>query len=547
MALDPFETSAGLVIEGGAPRIFHRAARISVDVPESATRMRMAQDPLALQASPWEPAMSETIFTFNSILDRSTNTLNANGIHELFLQFSDSAGYESKVYKAITYIEVFPAEWREMVFVGPNVFIFNDGNIVSNKFLVEVNLVPPPNAVEVAIFEGIITAGGVISPVRDTKNFWQDVNQPLFHNFEYDGAKVLYVQFRDRDHALSPVYSNHVTIDPTYGFQDDLLWGYELAGQDIFCPEGTTSIGTTCLNTRWIFLELWPPETASKFAISEGNNPPGNLVYDFAWRTIPYPVNGRILIPYQIKGIGDRQINVHYRNFDDETLPYYTKNVQVKLNTASSFDFIEVSNVEADIYLQVDEDCNSFNCVKARTNTTNVWLKFTPPTFNRAINCPEQYAGDNSNGIYPNHDLDGWYTSFPRFEDEVTTEENTGETSEENTGETDEENDDIIVDDSVLYDPSHLLYQEERCQSNPAALSPATIRRVHVVNSLGQVTTKDVTTNETSVFIQPNATSEVKVEYLSADGVTISQTSAYYIKHDSGYRPPVPAQQAESN
>ena len=42
-------------------------------------------------------------------------------------------------------------------------------------------------------------------------------------------------------------------------------------------------------------------------------------------------------------------------------------------------DFIEVSNVEADIYLQVDEDCNSFNCVKARTNTTNVWLKFTPP------------------------------------------------------------------------------------------------------------------------------------------------------------------------
>ena len=155
----------------------------------------------------------------------------------MYLQFSDPAGFESKVYKAITYIEIFPIEWREQIFVGPNVFEFNDGNIVSNKFLVNIDLVPPPNAVEVAIFEGIIVAGGIINLVRDTRNFWLDVNQPLSHNFEYDGAKVVYVQFRDRDHALSPVYSNFITIDPTYGFQDDQLWGFELAGEDIFCPE----------------------------------------------------------------------------------------------------------------------------------------------------------------------------------------------------------------------------------------------------------------------------------------------------------------------
>ena len=146
-------------------------------------------------------AKPETNFTFSSVLDRSTNTINANGIYELYLQFSDPAGFESKVYKAITYIEIFPIEWREQVFVGPNVFEFNDGNIVSNKFLVNIDLVPPPNAVEVAIFEGIIVAGGIINPVRDTRNFWLDVNQPLSHNFEYDGAKVVYVQFRDRDHA----------------------------------------------------------------------------------------------------------------------------------------------------------------------------------------------------------------------------------------------------------------------------------------------------------------------------------------------------------
>ena len=44
MALDPFETSAGLVIEGGALESSTEQQRISVDVPESATRMRMAQD-----------------------------------------------------------------------------------------------------------------------------------------------------------------------------------------------------------------------------------------------------------------------------------------------------------------------------------------------------------------------------------------------------------------------------------------------------------------------------------------------------------------------
>lgn len=453
MNLDPFALSAGLLIENGAPRIFNRTARISIDVPPTATRMRLAQDPIALQSSPWEMAQAETLFNFTSILDRSTNTINANGIHELYLQFSDPAGFESKVYRTSTYIEIFPIEWREQVFVGPNVFVMDDGSVVSNRFLVSIDLVPPPNAVEVAIFEGIIVAGGVINPVRDTRNYWLDVNQPLVHTFDYDGAKVVYVQFRDRDHALSPVYSNFITIDPTFGYQNDEVYGYNIANNGAFCEaQENTNLPqeVACLNTRWVSLELRPPETASKFTISEGN-PSNNVTSESAWRTIPYDANGRPRIPYEITGIGRRQINVHYQNYDGRTLPAYSKEVEVRLNSESSFDFEEINNEIAARFLVVDPDCDSIDCIKAETNTTNIWLAFNAPRF-------------------------------------------------------------------------------------------AALRRVFVTSN-GMTSVKETSANETSVTIAPETTSQVYVEYLAADGVTISQTEPRNVLHRSDFIPAEPPSQ----
>ena len=50
-------------------------------------------------------------------------------------------------------MELFPPEWRGFDFASYDVFNINNGMVVSNKFIVGVNLVIPPNAVEVAIFE----------------------------------------------------------------------------------------------------------------------------------------------------------------------------------------------------------------------------------------------------------------------------------------------------------------------------------------------------------------------------------------------------------
>ena len=92
-----------------------------------------------------------------SNLDLTTGTINATRC-EMFLQFADVNGNISQTYRYIAFMELFPVSGG-FDFAALDVFNINDGMIVSNKFTVGLNLIVPPNAVEVAIFEEYIAFG----------------------------------------------------------------------------------------------------------------------------------------------------------------------------------------------------------------------------------------------------------------------------------------------------------------------------------------------------------------------------------------------------
>ena len=65
----------------------------------------------------------------------------------------------------------------------------------------------------------------------------------------------------------------------------------------------------------------------------------------------------------------------------------------------------------------------------------------------------------------------------------------------------------------------------------------ATKRRIHVISN-GSSTFKETSADEASIVIAADTTSQIYVEYIAADGVTISQTNAKNILHKADYVPP---------
>ena len=200
-------------------------------------------------------------------------------------------------------------------------------------------MIVPPNAVEVAIFEGAISLSGNFTPIRETSNIWLDVTQQHFHTFEYAGPKKLFVRYRDADHAISPTYAHHIYVDPTFelGFLDK--YGFDiLAGNDC-TDENLAKNGVECLAGRNVEIALKPPVNASKFIVVDGNLSIDPNVFeslflaannDYLWETLPVAdVDGNIIQSYYMSGVSVRNLRVYYKTADEVILPYYSKEVYV--------------------------------------------------------------------------------------------------------------------------------------------------------------------------------------------------------------------------
>ena len=385
--LDPLGMSQGFFANDGSGRIFTRDVELTIDVPPTADKMRIAQSAAELQVAAWEAANEKSRFVLRSNLDLTTGTINANGVYEMFLQFADVNGNISQTYRYIAFMELFPVEWRGFDFAALDVFNINDGMIVSNKFTVGLNLIVPPNAVEVAIFEGNISLSGNFTPIRDTSNIWLDVTQQHFYNFEFPGAKKLFVRYRDADHAISPTYAHHIYIDPTFDLGALDLYGFDIDAESECPNQAILSDDIHCLASRNVEVTLKPPVNATKFIVIDGNITADpdffdrlilNLSNDYIWQTLPD--NDR-RIEYYLSGVSVRNLRVYYKTADDVMLPYYSKEVYVDASLMDGGDF---SLVDPDGDYVIDEDCVRY-CVYATVNDSAVYLRPRLPSSGESV------------------------------------------------------------------------------------------------------------------------------------------------------------------
>ena len=319
VTVDLFAASRGITINDGSGVTRSRVITVNVDVPAAATRMKIADTEDRLDNAEWQNARPAVNFVLPLRPDTTNGQILANGLREVYLQFSDALGRASQVYSSTVYLEVFPR--------GNDAFRINDGAPTSIFHTVRLSINVPATAHKLRVFElapssgrsggggfgggGSSGSGSSINTIsRDTSDLWFDPRPELFYNFSSTGPKILYLQFKDIDNAVSPTYQQLIRLDV-----------------DQASPIGFDILDGPVALSRQLSLDLRFPPHVKEYRVFEDSE------QSTSWRAIER------FASYITDGFGARTISVQYRTVDGETLAVITRDVYVEPFPAGTYGF----------------------------------------------------------------------------------------------------------------------------------------------------------------------------------------------------------------
>ncbi len=303
--------SQGFRIDTGNGYAFKRMLDLTADVPATAIEMRVWDDLTVTPANtPWVVATPLRQYLLTPKLDPNNGQITVSGPRKVYLQYRDAAGWTSAVYERSVYVDLFP--------LNPgNVFTINNGAPMSPLRIVNLQINVPPNAREMRIFEPrealiqafqtlqnevfVVSLGGLASGLNafERANIWLSVAQAASYNFYFPGSKVLFLQFRDADFMVSPVYQQSIIINEDIVPQS---FGFLIDG------------GAAVTTNQLVNLSLVAPPDAVDFAVFEGNTAPTTPNF----LQLPTPTHN--LNFCLSSGSGSKIIEVVFRNIEKQTI-----------------------------------------------------------------------------------------------------------------------------------------------------------------------------------------------------------------------------------
>ena len=308
-------------VNGGAAVTSTRLVQLDINVPPNAFEMLIfeADTPnsfntpfpiLNNNSTPqtrniWLAAQPSSFYTFTSI-----------GSKTLYLQFRSIDQAVSPVYKYPIIVQPF----ADPILGG---FLINGGAPVALSPFLDIALKIPPTATHFRIFDSaqraMINAASVTpnnSGLSGAFGIESSLIVPwleLTPNFIFtpqvsSGVVTLYVQFKNQDHDVSPVYQHTINIQPQPPGSGALAIN----------PDPVTGDSALVTTSSLVFLKIVPPPgyIGGVMTIYEGNIP-DHLLSNFIAVPQPDPISGELpLTPFKLTGPGVHTIYVRFKTID---------------------------------------------------------------------------------------------------------------------------------------------------------------------------------------------------------------------------------------
>lgn len=286
-------------IDNGATESADRVVRLDIQVPPNAFQMRVFE-PTGVSSASFDAAAFGsagggltgsasvsgvgTDRLWLAVTSTYYHVFNSQGMKSLYLQFRTEDGAVSPLYKQVI---------RILAFVPGDVgFVINDDSGFSDSPLLDITLIPPPNA-----FQFKLTA----RPEQVTSAPWRSMVPRTTFLLDSEGQRELFMVFRTQDFDESPVYTQVVTVNA------------------FTPPVGQVVIngGEEITRFRAITLDIAAPANAIKMAVTERlAGPAGDIAPLLTWLDIA-PTHDYVLS----SGIGGKVMQVYFRNIDGIVSP----------------------------------------------------------------------------------------------------------------------------------------------------------------------------------------------------------------------------------
>lgn len=201
--MDRFGASTGLTIEEGQEVVSSSRVNVTIDLPVAATRMRIAESEYELLQKGWLPAVENLVYDFGPLAEQPSN------LRQLLLQFQDSFGNASRIYKASVRLVLFPE--------NSNFIVVNGGLDITSDPTVQIEISLPENAYEMRVFEetSANTGGNGTNPaIPPPAPLWMQAQELIYYTFQQSGCRNLLIQFRDQNANQSLIYQKNICYMP---------------------------------------------------------------------------------------------------------------------------------------------------------------------------------------------------------------------------------------------------------------------------------------------------------------------------------------------
>ncbi|MBM4252635.1 MAG: hypothetical protein FJ146_11740 [Deltaproteobacteria bacterium] len=304
----PVVSGQVFTVNGGAAVSPTRLVQLSINVPANAHEMLIFEADTPITNNIWLAAQPTSFYTFTS-----------TGSKSLYLQFRTVDQAVSPVYKYPLIVQPFP----DPTLGG---FLINDGAPLALSPHLTVRLKIPPTATQFRIIDSAQMAqlnianldlwgspGNAMAAASVVP--WLEP-RPLFIYTPRTsrGVTTIYVQYKNADHDVSPVYQQTIDIDP------------EPVGSGYFAinPEPLTGASALVSTSSLVMLRVVPPPgyLGGAMIVYEDRLPEPLATANIIPVPVPDPVTGAIpLVPYVLRGTGAHNVYVRFMTVDQNNVP----------------------------------------------------------------------------------------------------------------------------------------------------------------------------------------------------------------------------------
>ena len=320
----PAISSNIFTVNGGAAISSTRLVQLNINVPPNAHEMLIfeADTPVVLNNPGGDTPVPTTPATRNlwlAVQPISSYTFTSTGSKSLYLQFRTIDQAVSPIYKYPVIVQPFP----DPALGG---FLINQGAPVALSPHLSIQLKIPPTATHFRIIDSAqmaqlnlanldmwgspmtSMAGASIVPWLEPKPIF------VYTPRTARGVTTIYVQYKNADHDVSPVYQQSINIDPA-----PVGSGYFAVN-----PEPLTGDSALITTSTLVKLRIIPPPgyLGGAMIVYEDQLPEPLATANVIPVPMPDPVTGEFpLIPYVIRGSGAHNLFVRFMSVDQNNVP----------------------------------------------------------------------------------------------------------------------------------------------------------------------------------------------------------------------------------